>query len=360
MPEVLNQTPLHASHLALGGRMVPFAGYDMPVQYQGVIAEAKAVRESAGMFDVSHMARLSLRGTRTLEFLEWVTTNDVAKLEDGRGQYSLLPNDRGGCVDDIIVYRLAPDAFRMVVNASNHEKDVAWLRAHNRYEVQIEDETGRTAMIAVQGPEAVAILKKLSQDDAELDSAPPFGVVESRFGGVECFAARSGYTGEDGYELICSAEDGPRLWQSLLDAGVVPCGLGSRDVLRVEAGLPLYGHELSDDLSPIAAGLGWVIGKTKSFIGSEIINRARVEGTAAKLVGIILEGRRLLAPEMGVFADGRSIGEISSGVFSPTFDKSVAFAFVDRSIELDTPCEVDVRGKREPGRIVSKRFLRKS
>lgn len=360
MPDLLLKTPLHDEHLALGGRMVPFAEYDMPVQYTGVIAESKAVREGAGMFDVSHMARLWIRGPRALEFLEWVTSNDVSKLEDGRGQYSLLPNDRGGVVDDIIVYRIGPETFRMVVNASNHQKDVAWLRSQNAFGVDIEDETDATAMIAVQGPSAVATLQKLAGATAELNAPPPFGVVQTEFAGIPCFAARSGYTGEDGYELICKSEDAPKLWRELLDAKVIACGLGSRDVLRVEAGLPLYGHELNDELSPIAAGLGWVIGKEKKFIGSEIINRARIEGTPTKLVGVVLDAKRLLAPEMPVFANGRQIGEVSSGVFSPTLDRSIAFAFVERDIELETPCEVDVRGKREPGKIVSKRFWKRA
>jgi aminomethyltransferase len=358
MADVLLTTPLHAEHLDLGGRMVPFAGYDMPVQYTGIVAESKAVRESAGMFDVSHMARLRFTGRRTLEFLEWITSNDVANLADRQGQYSLLPNDRGGCVDDIIVYRIGPEEFRMVVNAANHAKDSAWIHSQNRFEAIIEDHTDATAMIAVQGPRAVGILSKLA-GGVNLSETPTFGVVMADFGGVPCFAARSGYTGEDGYELICPAELGPKLWRALLDTGVVPCGLGSRDVLRVEAGLPLYGHELSDDLSPISAGLGWVISKTKAFIGSEPIQRARAEGPAKKLQGIVLEGKRLLTPEMAVHVAGSIVGEVSSGVFSPTLDRSIAFAFLDAGVAQGTACEVDVRGKMEPGTVVNKRFLRK-
>jgi len=359
MPETLLRTPLYDAHVAAGGRMVPFAGYDMPVQYAGIIAESKSVREGAGMFDVSHMARLWFRGSRTLEFLEWVTTNDVSKLVDGTGQYSMLPNETGGVVDDIIVYRIGPDVFRMVVNASNHEKDVAWLKAHNEFGVEIEDDTERTAMIAVQGPAAVGILQSLSDKAAELAAAPMFGIVEGRIGGAEVFAARSGYTGEDGYELICAASDATRLWEALVGAGVVPCGLGSRDVLRVEAGLPLYGHELCDEFSPIAAGLGWVISKTKPFIGHELVQRARAEGTPKKLQGVALESRRLLEPGMNVFVEGRRVGGVSSGVFSPTLGKSIAFAFLDKDVKLETPCEVEVRGKMEPGTVVSKRFWKR-
>jgi len=340
--------------------MVPFAGYEMPVQYASIISEAKAVREGAGMFDVSHMARLSFKGDRVLEFLEKVTANDVSKLSDGTGQYSLLPNERGGCVDDIIVYRIHPSEYRMVVNASNHAKDVAWLVEHNSEGVEIADYTDETAMIAVQGPKAVPILTSLSDAQSALESAGAFGVVECRIAGVSSFAARSGYTGEDGYELICSATDAPELWQSLLDAGVAACGLGSRDTLRVEAGLPLYGHELEENLNPIAAGLGWVVSKTKSFIGSEPINDARKNGVPKKLQGVRLESKRLITPGMKVYVEGHEAGEVSSGVVSPLLDRGIAFAFIDSFIPLETPCTIDVRGKQEPGMVVNKRFFKRA
>jgi aminomethyltransferase len=312
------------------------------------------------MFDVSHMARLRLTGESVLEFLEETTANDVAKLSDKSGQYSLLPNANGGCVDDIIVYRISEGEYRMVVNASNHAKDVEWLHAHNRLDVEIADYTDATAMIAVQGPTAVSILANLSDAPDALNDAGAFGVVECKIAGVECFSARSGYTGEDGYELICSAESAPGLWDSLLQAGVAPCGLGSRDTLRVEAGLPLYGHELEEDLNPIAAGLGWVISKTKTFIGSGPINHARTYGTPRKLLGVQLESKRLITPGMKVYVDGSEVGSVSSGVVSPFLDRGIAFAFIDSGIPLGTPCAIDVRGKQEPGTIVNKRFFKRS
>ncbi len=340
--------------------MVPFAGYEMPVQYASIIAESKAVREGAGMFDVSHMARLLMKGDRVLEFLEKVTANDVSKLTNGTGQYSLLPNGEGGCVDDIIVYRIHETEYRMVVNASNHGKDVFWLEQNNDEGVQISDYTDETAMIAVQGPTAVGILAKLSTAPEALESAGAFGIVDCKIAGFQCFAARSGYTGEDGYELICKATDAPGLWQALLDAGVAACGLGSRDTLRVEAGLPLYGHELEENLNPIAAGLGWVVSKTKVFIGSEPINQARQSGTPKKLQGIRLESKRLITPGMKVFVDGQEVGEVSSGVVSPLLDRGVAFAFIDSSVALGTSCTIDVRGKQEPGTVVNKRFFKRA
>jgi aminomethyltransferase len=222
MSDALLRTPLYDQHLLAGGRMVPFAGYEMPVQYASIIAEAKAVRENVGMFDVSHMARLILRGDRVLEFLEHVTTNDVAKLHDGVGHYSLLPNEDGGVVDDIIVYRIKVDEYRMVVNADNHAKDVAWLLEKNEFGVEITDITGNTAMIAVQGPNAASLLAGLSDKPTALTDSPMFGISDVTIAGVPCFAPRSGYTGEDGYELICAAKDAAQLWQALLAAGVQP------------------------------------------------------------------------------------------------------------------------------------------
>lgn len=358
--ENLLRTPLFDQHVAAGGRIVPFAGYELPVQYSSIIAESAAVRNGAGMFDVSHMARLVLEGEKVFDFLERVTTNDVSKLTPGTGQYSMLPNEKGGIVDDIIVYKITDTKYRLVVNAANHAKDVAWLKAHNDEKIEMTDVTDETAMIAVQGPTAVSILASLSDKPEELKNAPMFGVVESKIAGVECFSARSGYTGEDGYELICAAADAGKLWDALVAAGVAPCGLGSRDTLRVEAGLPLYGHELTDDLSPIAAGLGWVIGKTKKFIGSEIINEARANGTPKKLQGIQLESKRLITPGMPVSVDGKVVGEVSSGVVSPLLDKGVAFAFIDASIPLGTACTVEIRGKQEPATVVNKRFFKRA
>ena len=354
------RTPLYDAHLAANARMVPFAGYDMPVQYDSVIAESKAVREHAGMFDVSHMARLTFRGDRVLEYLEWITTNDVGALADRTGHYSLLPNFEGGCVDDIIVYRMSDHEFRMVVNASNHAKDVQWMQAQNAHGVEITDQTDETVMIAVQGPRAVEILSSLAERPDELTSAPMFGVSEQSIAGVSVFAARSGYTGEDGFELICAAADGVRLWDALAAHGVKPAGLGARDVLRVEAGLPLYGHELGDDLSPIAAGLGWVISKSKAFIGSDKINAARADGTPTKLQGLKMSTKRLPLPGTKVLLDDVEVGNVCSGIFSPLLECGVAFAFLRSDIKIGTEVQMDMRGKLEPATVVSKRFFKRS
>lgn len=340
--------------------MVPFAGYDMPVQYAGIIAEAKAVRNAVGLFDVSHMARLWLRGPGVLAWLENVTTNDVGSLDDQKGQYSLLPNESGGVVDDVIVYRIGPEVFRMVVNAANHAKDVAWLRRHLVPGVDIDDETEETFMIAVQGPGAVDLLVDKLGASAELSGAPAFGTLAIDVAGVAVFAARSGYTGEDGYELIGPADGAETVWKSLRAAGATACGLASRDTLRVEAGFPLYGHELTDQTNPIAAGLGWVVGKTKSFIGSKPINAARENGTARKLQGVRISSKRLMTPGMTVSVDGKVVGELTSGVYSPLFECGLALGYVDSDVPLKTPCTVEIRGAHEPGMIVSKRFYKRT
>lgn len=360
MPTADLTTPLHDAHLRSGARMVPFAGYSMPVQYDSVIAESKAVRERAGMFDVSHMGRLRLMGKRALEFLERVTTNDVAKIPISDGHYSLLPNSAGGVVDDIILYKISDEDFGMVVNASNHDKDVAWLQDQNQFDVVIRDDTDETAMIAVQGPQAVEILADLAADGDGLRARDMFGTLNTEIAGVPCFAARSGYTGEDGFELICEAGRADAVWNSLLQAGVAPCGLGSRDVLRVEAGLPLYGHELNDDMSPLCAGLGWVISKEKEFIGSDKVAVVREQGAPVKLVGVKLDGKRLPQADMFVSVEGAVIGRVSSGVYSPLLECGIAFAFVDPSVKFGTPCEIDMRGKAENGVIVNKRFFKRA
>lgn len=351
------KTPLYDAHVECGGRMVEFAGYELPVQYSSVVAESKTVREVAGMFDVSHMARLHISGEESLEFLEKVTTHDVAPLDFGQGQYSLFPNEQGGVVDDLILYRLGESEFKLVVNAANHTKDVAHLKNYCPNSVEMVDETEETGMVAVQGPKATEILTSLCPDGEKLGDLPLFGVIETSFGGVSCFAARSGYTGEDGFELICKASETTKLWNALKDAGVLPCGLGSRDVLRVEAGLPLYGHELTDDLSPITAGLGWVISKEKEFLGSEKINFDRENKTDQMVKGIQLDSKRIPQPGLEVVVDGKSVGHVTSGVYSPLLECGIGFALIDRGVKFETPCSLDIRGRIEPGKVVNKRFF---
>jgi aminomethyltransferase len=355
MPDLL-KTPLHGEHLALGARMVEFAGWDMPVQYGGVIQEAKSVRQAAGMFDVSHMGRTRHRGEQVIAFWDYLATNDIQKLTDGASTYSLLCYPDGGCVDDIIVYRIAENELFVVINAANRDKDIAWIRDHNSEGVEIDDETFETAMIAVQGPKSVEIVESLA--DAPVSQVERFHSTQCSVAGAPAFLGRTGYTGEDGFEIIVPADQAPSVWRALLGSGVTPCGLAARDVLRVEAGLPLYGHELSPTINPIEAGLGWVCKKERAYIGKEAIDAMRAGGPPKKLVGIRMHSRIVPREGYKVFRDGEEIGVVSSGVFSPMLDCGIAFAFVrsDRA-ELDTDCEVEVREKRQPATIVHKRFL---
>lgn len=354
----LSRTPLFAEHVALGGKMVPFAGYEMPVQYRGVLAEAKAVREAVGVFDVSHMGRFHVSGPSARADLSRLLTNDLGKLTDGIGQYTLLTNDDGGTIDDLIVYREAETVYSLVVNASNREKDRARIEGGLTDSV-LRDLTDGTVLLAVQGPKAADLLAELAPHASQVTETPVFGLLATRLGPIEVGLMRSGYTGEDGFEVVARASEGPALWRLLIDAGATPCGLAARDALRVEAGLPLYGHELEENLSPIAAGLGWAIRKTGGYPGETAIERDRTDGTARRLVGVRLDAKRLIPIGAAVHAEGRIVGSVTSGVVSPLLDAALALAFVDREVPLDTPCSVDLRGRLEPGRIVGKRFIPK-
>lgn len=352
-------TPLYQEHVDLKARIVDFAGFLMPVQYTSIMAEAKAVREDAGMFDVSHMARLKFTGARTLEYLEWITSNDVSNLTDGVGQYSLLPNAQGGTVDDIIVTRLGDEVFRMVVNAGCHHKDVAHMAGQNNFGVTMEDQTSDTIMIAVQGPKAIEKVAPLCEGPS-LNERPLFGFWEGKVAGIDCFATRGGYTGEDGFEFVCDKAKGGELWRAFLAAGVTPCGLGSRDTLRVEAGLPLYGHELNEEMSPLCAGLGWVISKTKKHLGSDVMAKVRAEGVPMKLQGLKFASKRLVTPESKVWVGDDEVGYVSSGVVSPVLECGLAFAFLKPEVKIGQEVQVSMRtGQKEPVQVVSKRFLKK-
>jgi len=351
------RTPLYSAHQEMGAKLVDFAGWEMPVQYAGIIAESKAVREGAGMFDVSHMGRVWLKGDGAFGALQNLTTNDVGKLSDWGSQYSLMCYENGTCVDDIIVYRLAQDIFQVVINAANREKDIAWMLEHLGDDVSFDDASNRTAMIAVQGPRAVEMVNLMADED--LSQVEKFAAAKYSVLGHDVMVCRTGYTGEDGFELIVENDFAVAIWDALAAAGVQPCGLAARDVLRVEAGLPLYGHELSDAINPIEAGLGWVCDKTKSYIGSEAINAMRASGAPRKLVGVRMESKIVPREGYEVRREGVRIGSVSSGVFSPLLDCGIAFAFVDKDHSaLDQPCSVVVRDREMPATVVNKRFMR--
>lgn len=362
MSETLRRTPLFETHRGSGARLVPFAGWEMPVQYTGVVAEVKAVREAVGLFDVSHMGRAHLVGPGATDFLQYMTVNDVAKLSDGRGQYSLLCYDDGGVVDDIIVYRVAAEHYTIIFNAGNRDKDLAWFTQHlTGFEATLTDVSDETALIAVQGPKALALLGET------IAALPRFGIGETHFAGIAITACRTGYTGEDGAELICTAADSAVLWAALVEAGALPCGLGARDALRLEAALPLYGHEMDETVNPYEARLGWVVklDKAANFLGKAVLEAVKSSGPTRKCVGITLEGKGIPREGYHLFAPsapdngGTRVGHITSGTFSPTVAKGIAMARVESAYaKLGTILEVEIRGARHAAVVTALPFYK--
>jgi len=353
--DAAKSTPLRARHEALGARMVPFAGWTMPIQYSGILDEHRAVRSRAGLFDLGHMGQVEVGGSDAEAFLQAVTTNDVAALAPGDAQYSLLPNEQGGVIDDVIVYRQpAGDGYMVVVNASNAAKDVAWLRerraAMPALDVAVEDVSDRTGMIAIQGPRAEAIVGRLT--DADLAAIGPFRWAEATVAGIPGMVARTGYTGEDGFEFYVPIERVGELWDALMssgaDDGLVPVGLGARDTLRLEARMALYGNELGEDISPLEAGLGWAVKLEKGdFVGKEPIAAMRAAGPPRRAVGFKLTERGG-SPRAGypVRQDGRDVGVVTSGGFSPTLGENIGLALIERDAAgVGRPLEVMVRGR---------------
>ncbi|MEN8177129.1 MAG: glycine cleavage system aminomethyltransferase GcvT [Pseudomonadota bacterium] len=352
------QTVLFESHQAMGGRIVPFGGWDMPLHYGSQLDEHHQVRRDAGMFDVSHMTVVDLQGAEVRAFLQKLLANDVARLKaSGKALYSCMLNEQGGVVDDLIVYYLRDDFFRMVVNAGTTEKDLAWLEKQSAG-FDLEIKTRRDlAMIAVQGPNARS--KALPQLSSELQrmgaELKPFNAVADG----DWFLARTGYTGEDGFEIMLPAAEAAMFWQSLAEAGVAPCGLGARDTLRLEAGMNLYGSDMDEETSPLEAGLTWTVAwepDDRQFIGREALVKQKNDTAKQRFVGLLLTGRGVLRNHLKVFSDGEEIGEITSGGFSPTLERSIAFARVNSGV--GESCEVEVRGKRLAARVVKPPFVR--
>ena len=373
------RTVLYDTHVALGARMVPFGGWDMPVQYEGVIAEVEAVRQAAGIFDVSHMGRLHIGGPNAPGLLDILLTGSASELRTGRARYCFICNERGGVIDDTIFYRLSEDEFLLIPNAGNRPAVALWFDRQLAHHfdgrgVQITDRTMATGLIAVQGPSAAGIVDELCEDfspGARLARNPgrspqpsllrPYTWGRSHIDGRRVFIGRTGYTGEDGFELAVGASDAVAIWQKLADAGATPCGLGARDVLRLEAGLPLHGHELAEDISPIEAGLGRFVRRDGGFNGADVLDHQRVYGTPRRLVGLTMPGRS--APRAGydVLADGVVVGSVSSGSYSPTLERCIAMAFVDA--EHSAPgmtLQVDIRGRTADVETVEPPFYRRA
>jgi aminomethyltransferase len=339
--------------------MVEFAGWDMPVQYTGIVEEHTAVRTGVGIFDVSHMGRLSIGGPDALAFLQHVVTCDVSTMKDFQARYGLVCNDTGGILDDVLVYRW-PYGWSMVVNASNREKIVSWFAGHkgNR-NVEIADRTVATVMIAVQGPKALEACRGLTEADAGLLTY--YHAAATRCMGQQCVVSRTGYTGEDGVEFMIGAEAGVALWEELVRRGAVACGLGARDTLRLEAAMPLYGHELGEDSDPIQAGLGRSVKFDKGdFIGRDALLRRQADKSLPVRVGLELAGKRIAREGSAVLRDGKPAGRVTSGTFAPTLQKVLAMAYVEpASAATGTALQVDVRGKTEAARVVPIPFYRR-
>jgi len=343
MAQTLLRTPLYERHVALGARMVPFAGWEMPVQYEGVIQEHRAVRTDAGVFDVSHMGELEVEGPRAHDLLQRLLSNDLDRVGSGQAQYTLLTNERGGIVDDLIAYRL--DEFRtmLVVNASNRDDDFRWFKEREVSGSDVRDVSDEYALLAVQGPNAIAKLG--------LPPAPPFTFAEAAIDGVQVMVNRTGYTGEDGCELLCMTEDAVALWDAVLARGVVPCGLGARDTLRLEVCYPLHGNDIGPDTDAISAGLAWTCALGKEFTGVEVLRRVRDEGPVQKLVAFVMEERAV--PRQGMAIEGG--GVVTSGSHSPMLDGGIGMGYVPAAQAAPgTELTVDVRGRPRTGRIVRK------
>jgi aminomethyltransferase len=348
----LRRTSLFQQHQDLGAKIVPFAGWEMPVSYEGILEEHMAVRTHAGVFDVSHMGEVEVEGPGALAFLQRVLSNDVAKIEIGGAQYSVLCNEEGGVLDDLFTYRLGGDRYLIVTNSANHESDLAWLGRWSReFDVVVRDVADRYAMLAVQGPHA----RRIVAPTLGVELPPRMHVAAVRIGERPALACGTGYTGEDGTELLVDPEIAPAIWAELLDAGVVPCGLGARDTLRLEVCFHLHGNDLSPERNPIEAGLGWCCAEATGFIGSEGIARARVEGPAQKLAPFRIEGDGIPRQGNPVLSGDEEVGVVTSGTFSPSLEIGIGMAYLRPDLaEPGTEVAIDVRGKRRPARIASK------
>ena len=355
------RTPLHDRHVASGARMVDFAGFEMPISYDGILAEHRRVRSSAGLFDVSHMGEAEVRGSEAASFLDHVTTNDVAGLEPFRAHYTLLLNRQGGVIDDLIIYRLS-DRFLLVVNAANIEKDFEWITSHLPRDVDFRNVSEETALLAWQGPKAAEILGSLV--DVDLSRIPPFGVATGKLSGKAVVLARTGYTGEDGFEIFCENADAGAIWDDVLEAGAPhgagPVGLGARDTLRLEKQFRLYGQDMDETVTALEAGLAWVVKMDKGdFLGKDALVSQKQKGVPRSTVGlkVVEEGRLIPRPGCPVRVGGEEVGEVTSGTFSPSLEQGIALARIDRAAAGAKEFAVRIRDRDARAVRVKKKFV---
>ncbi len=360
----LLRTPLYDEHVALGAKMVPFAGWEMPIQYPtGIVTEHRAVRSAAGLFDLSHMGEVYLRGPKAVAAVDRLMSSDIAGLSVGQARYGLLCNERGTIVDDVIAYHVEPETILIVVNASNREKDVAHMRAHLSADVDFEDASMDTALIAVQGPRAPVILAAVTDlevREATIEDLPPFGVTGARVAGARAWVARTGYTGEDGFEVFVPWERAVGPWSRLMAAGealgLTPTGLGARDTLRLESRYSLYGNEIDETTDPIEAGLSWTCKLDKDFVGRDAIAAVKQKGPSRRIVGLVVEGG-VARHGHPVAKDGRDVGIVTSGTFGPTVAKNIALAYVPTALaKVGTELTVRIRDREIPARVVKTPF----
>lgn len=343
--------------------MVPFAGWEMPVQFTGLMQEHGAVRNGVGLFDISHMGKFVVTGADSLTNLQRLIPTDISTLAVGQAQYSVLLNDQGGIIDDLILYNQGEKNGKLtvplIVNASTLEKDKQWLLEHFEGDVQLEDLSTSHALLAVQGPQAVALLQSLC--DADLHSLGRFGHLEAKLAGHGAFLARTGYTGEDGFELMVPAAAGVELWNLLVEKGALPCGLGARDTLRLEAAMALYGNDIDDSTSPLEAGLGWLVqlDQKGDFTARSLLEGQKRDGVSRRLVGIEMEGRNIARHGYPVVQDGETVGQVTSGTWSPTLERAIALAYVPTALaKLGTPIAVQIRNRVCSGQVVKRPFYK--
>ncbi len=356
----LKQTPFHPFHLELGAKMVPFAGYEMPIQYSGVIEEHRCVRSGAGLFDLSHMGEIELRGEGVPAFLDRLLTNRFTDLPVGRARYTAMCREDGGILDDLIVYRLQ-DRHLLVVNAANFEGDLAWIRAHASAGVEVLDVNQGTALAALQGPRAEALVQRLT--DAPLETLPYYGVVETEVAARPAVVARTGYTGEDGFEIYLAAEHAAALWRAITDLGegegLRPIGLAARDTLRLEMKYALYGNEIDESTTPLEAGLAWIVKLDKEFIGANALRARKEAGIGRRLVAFEIEGRGIPRPGHRIAVAGEGVGAVTSGTFSPSLSRGIGLGYVNRPhTRPGTALEIEVRGRLLGARIIKPPFYK--
>lgn len=363
-PAESKQSPLHDAHVAAGGRLVDFAGWRLPIQYRGVIEEHNTVRTKVGLFDVSHMGEASVRGSQALEFLQQVTCNNVARLVPGRAHYSGLMTPDGCFVDDLLVYQLDADDYLLVINAANTPKDLAWLERYaTEFDVRLSNDSAAWCQLALQGPLAETVLASLTELD--LPAIHYYGFARTVLQGADCIVSRTGYTGEDGFEIYGPAGAGVTLWSALLEAGgphgIAPIGLGARDTLRLEAKMALYGNDIDDSTTPYEADLAWIVKLKKGdFVGREALQRQKKNGLTRKLVGFEMRGRAIARHGFKAVHDGRPVGQVTSGSFAPYLKKSIGLAYLPIELtEVGTAFDIDIRGRNEPAEVVATPFYKR-